>query len=224
MRLLWRMGLVALAVSMGYWFTVPATRVSITADSWEAPVVDQVWHSRSPGLLMFLNRASVADRLAGLPVSGLTIHRERPWNATVEVDIADPDVVIRQGKQLGVVFLPMGTAFTVTAVSKAWNVVDVTGFPSTSSAFLSASLEYASLCSQLMQHRDQLAIAGMSLSSSTGLAIRLKDGKTLILGDSTMGASKIERAIAIVEMPAFKGKPVTVDLRFAGQAIIPGTP
>jgi len=224
MRLLWRMGLVALAVSMVYWFTVPATRVSIKADSWEAPVVDQVWHGRSPGLLMVLNSASVAGRLEGLPVSGLTIHRERPWNATVEVDIADPDVVIRQGKQFAVVFLPMGTAFAVTAVAESWNVVDVTGFPSTSSAFLSVSLEYASLCSQLMQHRDQLAITGMSLSSSTGLAIRLKDGKTLILGDSTMGTSKIERAIAVVDMPAFKGKPVTVDLRFDGQAVIPGTP
>jgi hypothetical protein len=224
MRLLWRMGLVALAVSMVYWFTVPAARVRIQANSWEAPVVDQVWHSRSQGLLMFLNRASVVDRLRGLPVSGLTIQRERPWNATVEVDIADPDVVIRQGGQLGAVFLQAGTAFAVTAAPESWNVVDVTGFPSPSLAFLSASLEYAPLCCQLMQHRDQLAITGMSLSSSMGFAIRLKDGKTLILGDGTNGASKIERGIAVVGMPAFKGKQVTIDLRFDGQAVIPGTP
>ncbi|MCX6063632.1 MAG: hypothetical protein NTV26_05495 [Caldiserica bacterium] len=224
MRLLWRMGLVALAVSLVYWFTVPAARVSVIADSWEAPVVDQVWHSRSWGFLMILNKASVIDRLKGLPVSSLTIQRERPWNSTVEVDIADPDVVIRQGKQFGVVFLSMGTAYAVTVVPESWNVVDVTGFPSLSSAFLSASLEYAPLCSQLMQHRDQLAITGMSLSSSMGLAIRLKDGKTLVLGDSTNGASKIERAIAVVSMPAYKGKPITVDLRFDGQAVIPGTP
>ena len=85
MKLLWRMGLVVLAVLMVYWFTVPAARVSVHADSWEAPVVDQVWHSRPQGLLMLLNRASVVDRLEGLPVSDVTIKRERPWNATVGV-------------------------------------------------------------------------------------------------------------------------------------------
>ena len=224
MKLLWRMGLVALAVLMVYWFTVPAARVRVQADSWEAPVVDQVWHSRSQGLLMFLNRASVVDRLEGLPVSGLTIRRERPWNATVDVDIADPDVVIRQGSQLGAVFLQAGTAYAVTTASKSWNVVDVTGFPPASPAFLSASLEYASLCCQLMQHRDQLAITGLALSSSMGLVVRLKDGETLILGDSENGASKIERGIAVLGMPALKGKKVTIDLRFDGQAVIPGTP
>jgi hypothetical protein len=224
MKLLWRMGLVALAGLMVYWFTVPAARVRVQADSWEAPVVDQVWHSRSQGLLMLLNRASVVDRLEGLPVSDVTIERERPWNATVGVDIADPDVVIRQGSKLAAVFLQTGRAYAVTETSKSWNVVDVTGFPSASPAFLSASLEYAPLCCQLMQHQDQLAIMGMSLSSSMGLSVRLKDGKTFILGDSANGASKIERGIAVLGMPAFKGKKVTIDLRFDGQAVIPETP
>ena len=223
MKLLWRVGLVALAVLMVYWFTVPAARVSVHADSWEAPVVDQVWHSRSQGLLMLLNRASVVDRLEGLPVSNVTIKRERPWNATVGVDIADPDVVIRQGGKLAVVFLQTGTAYAVTEASKSWNVVDVSGFPSASPAFLSASLEYAPLCCQLMQHQNQLAIMGISLSS-LGLAVRLKDGKTLILGDSANAASKIERGIAVLGMPALKGKKVTIDLRFDGQAVIPGSP
>jgi len=224
MKLLWRMGLVALAVLVAYWFTVPAARVVVHADSWEAPIVDQVWRSRPQGLLMFLTRVSVVDRLDGLPVSDVTIKRERPWNATVGVDIADPDVVIRQGSKLAAVFLQTGTAYTITKASKSWNVVDVTGFPSTSPAFLSASLEYAPLCCQLMQHRDQLAITGMSLSSSRGLAVRLKDGKTLILGNSAKGASKIERGIAVLGMPVFKGKKVTIDLRFDGQAVIPGVP
>ena len=224
MKLLWRMGLVALAVLMVYWFTVPAARVSVHADSWEAPVVDQVWHSRSQGLLMLLNRASVVDRLEGLPVSDVTIKRERPWNATVGVDIADPDVVIRQGSKLAAVFLQMGTAYAVTEASKSWNVVDVSGFPSASPAFLSTSLEYGPLCCQLMQHQNQLAIMGISLSSSMGLAVRLKDGKTLIFGDSTNGASKIERGIAVLGMPAFKGKKATIDLRFDGQAVISGSP
>jgi len=218
------MGLVALAVLVAYWFTVPAARVVVHADSWEAPIVDQVWRSRPQGLLMFLTRVSVVDRLDGLPVSDVTIKRERPWNATVGVDIADPDVVIRQGSKLAAVFLQTGTAYTITKASKSWNVVDVTGFPSTSPAFLSASLEYAPLCCQLMQHRDQLAITGMSLSSSRGLAVRLKDGKTLILGNSAKGASKIERGIAVLGMPVFKGKKVTIDLRFDGQAVIPGVP
>jgi hypothetical protein len=224
MKLLWRMGLVALAVLAVYWFTVPAARVRIQADSWEAPVVEQVWYSRSQGLLMLLNRASVVDRLEGLPVSDVTIRRERPWNATVGVNIADPDVVIRQGSKLAAVFLQTRTAYVVTEVSKSWDVVDVSGFPFASPAFLSASLEYAPLCCQLMQHRDQLAITGMSLSPSMGLSVQLKDGKTLILGDSANGASKIERGIAVLGMPAFKGKKATIDLRFDGQAVIPGTP
>jgi hypothetical protein len=224
MKLLWRMGLVALAVVLVYWFTVPAARVRVQAGSWEAPVVDRVWHSGSQSLLMLLNRASVVDRLEGLPVSDVTIKRERPWNATVGVDIADPDVLVRQGSKLAAVFLQTGTAYTVTEASKSWNVVDVSGFPSASPAFLSASLEYAPLCCQLMQHRDQLAIMGISLSSSMGLSVRLKDGKTLILGDSANGASKIERGIAVLGMPAFKGKKVTIDLRFDGQAVISGTP
>jgi hypothetical protein len=75
-----------------------------------------------------------------------------------------------------------------------------------------------------MQHQDQLAIMGISLSSSMGLAVRLKDGKTLIFGDSTNGASKIERGLAVLGMPAFKGKKATIDLRFDGQAVIPGSP
>lgn len=224
MKFLWRMGLVALVVLVVYWFTVPAARVRVHANSWEAPVVDRVWHSRSQGLLMLLNRTSVIARLEGLPVSDVTIKRERPWNATVGVDIADPDLVMRQGSMMAAVFLKMGTAYAVTGVSKSWTVVDISGFPPVSLAFLSASLEYAPLCWQLMQHRGQLAIMGMSLSSSMGLCVRLKDGKTLIFGDSTNGTSKIERGIAVLAMPAFKGKKVPIDLRFKGQAVIPGAP
>ena len=218
------MGLVALAVLVVYWFTVPAARVLVRADSWEAPIVDQVWRSRPQGLLMLLNRTSVVDRLEGLPVSDVTIMRERPWNATVAVDIADPDVVIRQGSKLAAVFLKTGAAYTITKASKSWNMVDVSGFPLASPAFLSASLEYAPICSELMQHRGRLAIMSMSLSPSMGLFVRLKDGKTIILGDSANSALKIERGIAVLGMPAFKGKKVTIDLRFDGQAVIPETP
>src|SRR5659263_312208 len=126
MKLLWRIGLVAVAVLVVYWFSVPAARVLVHADSWEAPVVDQVWRSRSQGLLMLLNRASVVDRLEGLPVSDVTIIRERPWNTTVGVDIADPDVVIRQGSKLAAVFLKAGTAYIITKTSKSWNAVSYT--------------------------------------------------------------------------------------------------
>ncbi|MHB8107411.1 MAG: cell division protein FtsQ/DivIB [Candidatus Cryosericum sp.] len=224
MKLLFRMGLVALTALAVYWFTVPSTRVLVRANSWEAGVVDQVWHSRSQGLLMFLNKASVVDRLEGLPVSDVTIVRERPWNATVGVDIADPDIVIRQGSKTAAVFLKTGTAYILTETSKAWNVVDVKGFPSPTPAFLAASLNYAPMCCQLMEHRAQLGVASMSLSSSMGLTILLKDGKKLILGDSTNGTSKIERGIAVLAMPAFKGKKVTIDLRFDGQAVIPANP
>jgi hypothetical protein len=224
MKLLWRTGLVALAVVLVYWFTVPAARISMQADSWDAPLVDQVWHNRPQGLLMLLNRTSIVDRLAGLPVSDVTIRRERPWNVTIGVTVADPDLVIRQGSELAVVFLQTGTAYAVAEVSKSWSVVDVSGFPSASPAFLSTSLEYGPLCCQLMQCRDELAILSLSLSSSTGLSARLKDGKTLIFGDSAKGASKIERGIAVLDMPAFKGEKATIDLRFDGQAIIAGSP
>jgi len=140
------------------------------------------------------------------------------------VSISDPDIVIRQGSKLAAVFLQTGTAYILTKASKSWNVVDVSGFPSALPAFLAASLKYAPMCCQLMEHRDQLGIASMSLSSSMGLTIQLKDGKKLILGDSTDGPSKIERGIAVLAMPAFKGKKVTVDLRFDGQAVIPANP
>lgn len=224
MKVLWRIGLFTLVAALVYWFTVPVARVQLQADAWEAPLVNQVWFGRPQGRLMLLNRTSIVDRLEGLPVLGVTITRERPWNATVDVDLLDPDLVVRQGNQMAVVFLKAGTAYVVTGVSKAWTVVSVSGFPSASAAFLSASIDYAPLCCELMQHRDQLVLAGISLSSSTGLSIRLKDGKTLVFGDSDNGASKIERAIAVLEMPAFKGKRVTIDLRFDGQAVIPGTP
>jgi hypothetical protein len=224
MKMLWRMGLVALAVVLVYWFTVPVDRVSLRADTWETPLVDQVWHSRPQGLLMFLNSTSVTRKLEGLPVSDVTIGRERPWNATIKVDVLDPDVVIRQGNKLAAVFLQTGKAYVVPEVSKSWTVVTVSGFPSAAPAFLSASVKYAPLCCQLMEQREQLAITGMSLSSSTGLSVRIKDGKTLVFGDSANAASKIERAIAVLGMPAFKGKKVTIDLRFDGQAVIPGTP
>jgi hypothetical protein len=54
--------------------------------------------------------------------------------------------------------------------------------------------------------------------------VRLKDGKTLLLGDAANGTSKIDRALAVVNMSAFRDKAVTIDLRFDGQAVIPGTP
>jgi hypothetical protein len=122
------------------------------------------------------------------------------------------------------VFLQTGTAYAVVEASKSWNLVDVSGFPSASPAFLSTSLEYGPLCCQLMQCRDELGILSMSLSSSTGLSVRLKDGKTLIFGDGANGASKIERGIAVLDMPAFKGEKATIDLRFDGQAVIAGSP
>ncbi|HWQ22430.1 MAG TPA: hypothetical protein VN478_06855 [Clostridia bacterium] len=223
MKLLRRMSLLALVVALTYWFAVPVARVQLKADAWEAPLVGQVWRSRPQGLLMFLNRGSVVDRLAGLPVLDVTLEREWPWNVTVGVDLAEPDVVIRQGGRMAVVFLEMGTAYSVAATKESWTVVNVSGFPSSSPAFLSTSIEYAPLCCELMEHRDQLVISSMSLSSSMGLSVRLKDGKTLVFGDSANSASKIERAIAVLAMPAFKGKKAMIDLRFDGQAIIPGT-
>ncbi len=224
MKMLWRMGLVALAVVLVYWFTVPFDRVSLRADVWETPLVDRVWHSRPQGLLMVLSRASVTRRLQGLPVSDVSIAREQPWNATIEVSVLDPDVVIRQGDRLAVVFLQTETAYMVSDVLKSWTVVPVSGFPTAAPAFLSAVVKYAPLCCQLMEQREQLAITRMSFSSSTGLSAHTKDSKTLVFGDTANAASKIERAIAVLSMPAFKGRKVTVDLRFDGQAVIPGTP
>lgn len=223
MKLLWRIALVLLLLGAVYWFTVPVARLSVVTDRWHEPILEQVWSGHPQSRLMFLNRSSVTDALGALPVTNVTIQRQRPWNAIATVDIADPDLVVRQGKQLAAVFLAQGAAYSVPAVSSSWKVLDVTGFPKATQAFLSTSVEYASMCSELLQRKDKLTITALSLSP-TGLSVRLKDGKTLLLGDAANGTSKIDRALAVVNMSAFRDKAVTIDLRFDGQAVIPGTP
>lgn len=218
------MALLLLLVGAVYWFTVPAARVNVVTDRWHEPILQQVWASHAQSRLMFLNRSSVAGSLGELPVTDVAIRRQRPWNAVVTVDIADPDLVVRQGKVLAAVFLAQGTAYAVPAVSSSWKVLDVTGFPRSTPGFLATSLEYASICNDLLQHRNKLAFTTLSLSSSAGLSARLKDGKTLVLGDGTNGTAKIDRAVAVISMTAFRDKAVTIDLRFDGQAVIPGTP
>jgi len=224
MKFVWRVALVILALAAVWWFTVPATRVSVVANSWETPVIEQVWPGHPQSRLILLNKSSMTEYLRGLPVTDVTIERKRPWNAMLVVSLADPDLVVREGKMLAAVFLDQGSAYTVPSIVASWKVMDVTGFPNAVPAFLSTSLEYARLCCELLQRKDKLVVAGLSLSSSTGLSARLKDGKTLVFGDGANGVSKIERGISVLAMPAFKDKKVTIDLRFDGQAVIPGAP
>jgi len=162
---------------------VPADRITVLANSWERPVLDQVWPSRSPSHLLLLNESSIREYLRGLPVTGVAIQRERPWNATLVVSLADPDLVIRQGDIMAAVFLDQGIAYAVPSVGASWKVIDVNGFPHALPAFLSTSLEYARLCWELLRRNDQLVVSRLSLSSSTGLSARLKTGQTLVFGD-----------------------------------------
>jgi hypothetical protein len=223
MKLLVRVGVVALVVLLVYWFSAPYTRVRVEADQYEAPLVEQVWKSRSAGLLVFLNSRFIAGRLEGLPVSRVVVRRERPWDATVDVDIDAPDLIVVQGKQMAAVFLGLDTAYMIAKVPEVWKAMEVRGFPSTPSAFLSACLEYSPLLRELDRHQKQLAVSSAFLSS-TGLAVKLKDGKTLIFGDGSDGESKVERGLAVIGMSSFKGKKITIDLRFDGQAVIPEAP
>ncbi len=224
MKFLVRIGVVALVLVLVYWFTAPYTRVRVEADAYEAPLVEQIWKNRPAGLLVFLNGGFIANRLEGLPVARVVFHRERPWNAVVDVDIDAPDLVIVQGKQMAAVFMKLERAYMIAKAPKAWQITEVHGFPSASSAFLSTCLEYTPLLLELKKHQSQLSLSSASLSSSTGLTVRLKDGKTLIFGDGSNGKSKVERGIAVIAMSSFKAKKVTIDLRFDGQAVIPEAP
>lgn len=224
MKYFWRVVTLVLAAAAVWWFAVPAARMSLVAHSWEAPLLEQAKVGRSESGLVLLNKSCLMRYLDGLPVVDLTIERERPWNAVVTVSLADPDIVIRQGKLMAAVFFDLGKSYALPSASSTWNVLDVSGFPTDMPAFLSTSLEYAALCADLLKAKDKLAIAALSLTPLTGLSARLKDGKTLVFGDAENARSKIERAIAVIAMPAVKDKKVSIDLRFDGQAVIPGAP
>ena len=221
MRTLTRVAVVVALMGALYWLVVPTSRVTVGGvDGWQASLVQQTWRGTSRGVMTLLDKRAVAGRLGNLPVAGITISRQRPWNATIMVDISEPDLAIRQGDKTAIVYTRAGVAYVVSQAEKSWTVVDVTGFPGDTQAFLSRSLEFAPMLLELVRCKVQLPAAAVSLSAS-GLSVRLKDGKRLLLGDGSDYSSKIQRAVAVVQMPGFKGKPVTVDLRFAGQAVIP---
>jgi len=224
MKFLARAGVIVLVAALFYWFSVPYARVQVQADPYESQLVQQVWksHSRSP--LLLLDSGFITARLEGLPVSFVAIHREQPWDAIIDVDIDAPDLVVVQGEQAAAVFLELKRAYMITALPKTWKVMQVGGFPSASAAYLAACLEYAPLLRELEKHQSQLAVSSASLSSSKGLAVTLKDGKILIFGDGSAAESKVDRGLAVISMASFKAKKITIDLRFNGQAVIPGTP
>ncbi len=225
MKFLWRLGAVALIIVLVYWLTVPTSRVHIRADSYEAPFVEQAWKAVPHRELFLLNKSSVLDGLAGLPVTVLEIRRQRPWDADIQVAVRQPDIVIRQGSRMAAVFADEGTAYLIQRAKASWNIVDVQGFPKKSESFLAMCLQNASLCGELMAHRKELGLVSMRYSSSSlGLTAQLKDGKVLILGDSADSTSKVLRGISVMNMPAFKMRKVTIDLRFNGQAVIPEAP
>lgn len=221
MRTLTRVTVVVALMGALYWLVVPTSRVTVGGvDGWQASLVQQTWRGTSRGVMTLLDKRAVAERLGDLPVAGIAISRQRPWNATIMVDISEPDLAIRQGDKTAIVYTRAGVGYVVSQAEKSWTVVDVTGFPGDTQAFLSRSLEFAPMLLELVRCKVQLPAAAVSLSPS-GLSVRLKDGKRLLLGDGSDYSSKIQRAVAVVQMPGFKGKPVTVDLRFAGQAVIP---
>jgi len=224
MKLLVRVGVIALVALLIYWFSAPYARVQIQADPYEFQLVEQVWKSRPNSLLLFLNSGFIAGRLEGLPVSSVAVRRQRPWNATIDVSIDAPDLIVVQGKQAAAVYLTLQRAYMITNSPKTWKTMQVSGFPSTASAYLSTCLEYATLLQELEKHQTQLAVTSAYLSSSTGFAVKLKDGKTLIFGDGSAAESKVQRGLAVIAMASFKAKKITIDLRFDGQAVIPGTP
>lgn len=221
MRTLRRVAVVLALVGALYWLVVPTSRVTVGGvESWQAPLVQQTWRGTSHRVVTLLDQRTVAGRLGNLPVAEITISRQRPWNATIMVDMGEPDLAIRQGDKTAIVYTSTGVSYLVSQTEKSWTVVDVTGFPGDTQAFLSRSLEFAPMLRELVRCKGQLPAAAVSLSAS-GLSVRLKDGKKLLLGDGSDYSSKIQRAVAVVQMPDFKGKAVTVDLRFAGQAVIP---
>ncbi len=224
MRFLWRLGLVAIVIVLVYCLTVPTARVHLRADSYDTSFVQQAWNSASHHVLFLLNKSSILDELSGLPVSNLKIERQRPWDASIDVTVQSPDIVIRQGATMVAVFAEEQRVYAIPRAKSTWDVVDVQGFPKEPEAFCSLCLKYASLCSVLNKYRTALGITAMQYTSSTGLMARLKDGKMLILGDGADGLSKIQRGISVMEMPAFKMRKITIDLRFDGQAVIPEAP
>lgn len=218
----------ALALSLilvsGYCFTVPASNVQLVAEPSVDAIVRQSWDQADVRGLVLLLPSFLTDRFDGLPATISQIRRAYPWNATIRVAVGAPDIAIRQNTMTAVVFLKWNRAFSVTEVDSAWAVLDVNGFPTSASSFLGACLMYGDLCRDLLTHRSVLNIARIAMVADTGMVVELKDGKTLIFGDASESSSKIRRALAVVDMAAFKTRAVTVDLRFAGQAVIPETP
>ncbi len=221
MKTLTRVAVVVTLLGMLYWLVVPTGRLTVQgAAGWQAPLVQQAWRGTSHGVVTLLDKRAVATRLGNFPVAAIAISRQRPWNATVVVDMGEPDLAVRQGDKTGIVYARAGAAYLVSGAEKSWGLVDVSGFPSDGTAFLARSLEFAPMLLELVHCNGQLPVVAVSLSAS-GLSVRLKDGKRLLLGDGSDCVSKIQRAVAVLQMPDFKGKAVTVDLRFAGQAVIP---
>lgn len=223
MRSLLKVGAVALVMALLYWFCVPYARVRVIAGADDADLIGAVWAAQPSSALVFLNSWYVEEKLKDLPIAHIRISRERPWNATIEVEIGKPDLVVVEGDRRAAVFADLAKVYVVTVVPDTWRVVEVHGFPSQPSAFAAASAEYAPLLLALELNGEQLKVSNRSLSSK-GLLVYLKDGKRLVFGDASSANSKVERAIAVVNMPEFKTSKVTVDLRFDGQAVIPEKP
>ena len=68
MKLLVRVGVIALVALLVYWFSAPYARVQVQADPYESQLVEQVWKSHPASLLVFLNSGFITGRLEGLPV------------------------------------------------------------------------------------------------------------------------------------------------------------
>lgn len=214
----------SLILASGYCLAVPVSNIQLIADSSVESIVRQSWNQVGERGLVLLLPSLLRYRFDGVPATITQIERTYPWNATIRVAVEAPDVAIRQKMLTAVVFSAWNRAYMVTETDPGWAILDVVGFPTAVPAFLATCLRYGSLCRDLAGHLGELNVAQVSLGADIGVVVELKDGKTLIFGDSSESSSKIQRALAVVDMDAFKSRVITVDLRFAGQAVIPETP
>ena len=214
----------ALILAAGYCLTAPASHVQVVAEPAVDAIVQRSWSRGAARGLVLLLPSSLTSRLDGLPATITSIERTYPWNATIGVGIGAPDIAIRQDTMAAVVFMTRNRAFAVTEIDRSWSTLDVYGFPTSSPGFLDTCLQYASLCRDLLTYRSVLHVERVGIVPGTGMVAELEDGKRLIFGDSSESLSKVQRALAVVKMTAFESQAVTVDLRFEGQAVIPGTP
>jgi len=147
MRTLTRVAVSVALVGHVYWLVVPTSRVTVGGvDGWQASLVQQTWRGTSHGVVTLLDKRAVAGRLGNLPVAGITISRQRPWNATIVVDISEPDLAIRQGDRTAIVYTRAGVTYVVSQAEKSWTVVEVTGFRATPRPFFHGRLSSRRCC------------------------------------------------------------------------------